>query len=318
MKKNLHLFALCILAYFIPVAAAAATPDWKRLIANAEDAFYKKADRKQMDFWLARFIGLADAYPQAGHSTKDVEPLLKKRKLTPKAFIPSDWDAGFLEWFEKGIHARWAAEDKKVREKYRSVEIAESSLEGKYFIKVVAYPEMELWHVVDKGVVKDPFWMTMASYSDKPSIFFGKALPGMKRSLQFTSMFLNTERRTLHYVWQPEFYDLDKDGVPEVWLRFNVGWGNGYAQILDIYQIRNENELVLMRRFKAEPEGIARRLPDGNVQIAVSKPSNDHFPRMQYDLHHLEVWEYGDKGFKKISEEDRPLILRTPAWKDYM
>ncbi len=293
-------------------------PDYKAMIQKAEDAFYQKANRKRTDFWIARFLGLSSLHPEAGYGVKDVEPFLKKRKLTPKAFIPDDWDPGFIQWFETGIYDRWAVENKKVREKHRSFEIEEAILDDKFFAKVVAMPEIEMWHVVHEGVIKKPMWMVMGSYSDKPALFFGKILGGVTGLPQASFILLNTERRGLHYLWKPEFYDVDGDGIKEIWLRYNLGWGNGFAQILEIYKTKNGTELVLFKRFKAEPEGFVRRLSDGSVQLATARPSHDRLSRMQYDLHHVEIWEYKGDEFKLASENDIPFVYRTPEWKDYI
>jgi hypothetical protein len=318
MKKIMISFLFLLSLGLTDLHADSASPDLKTLIQNAEDAFYQKANRKRTDFWVARYLGLSSGRPESGFGIKNIEPFLHKRKLTPKAFFPDDWDPEFIDWFQNSIHARWAVEDNKIREKHRSFEIAENLFEGKYFVKIVAYPEIEMWHLVHEGIIKRTVWMAMGSYSDKPTIFFGKKLPGMKGSLQATSIELNTERRSLHYVWQPEFYDLDEDGTPEVWIRFNLGWGNGFAQVLDIYKIKNETELVLIKRFKAQPEGMVRRSPDGKIELATAHASHDHLSRMQYDLHHMEVWEFKDGNFKRSSEKDIPFIYRAPSWKDYL
>ncbi len=318
IKKHIASFVTIFIFCIAGAEAQNVVPDFKALIQKAEYAFYEKFNRKRTDFWVARFLGLSSRYPEAGYSIQTIEPFLKKRKLTPKAFIPDDWEASFVQWFETSVHERWAVDEKKVREKHRSFEIAESVLDDKFFAKIIATPEIEMWHIVHEGVIKKPLWMAMASHAEKPALFFGKILAGTVGLPQAAFVFLNTERRNVHYVWKPDFYDIDGDGVKEVWARFNLGWGNGFAQILEIYKIKNGSELVLFKRFKAEPEGMVRRLSDGKVELATARASHDRLSRMQYDIHHVETWEFKDGEFKRSSEKDIPFIYRSPDWKSYL
>ena len=262
--------------------------------------------RKRTDFFLARYLGLSAVENQGTHGLQDLEALLKKRRLSPKAFIPGDWDKDFLEWFEKGPYARWGVPESRVREKARSFEIHNAVSGEKYFITFVAYPEMELWYLLENGLSTRRLVLVMGSASDRPTVFFGRTFKS-KSSFQFSPLYVDTKKRSLHYVWKPEFFDLDKDGVPEVWLRYNIAWGNGYSQVLECYRIQNDSELSLLKRFQSGPGGVARRLPDGDVELGSDAGEQTHF----------ETWKYSDAIFKKIFEEDRPSVVRTPAWRDY-
>ena len=288
---------------------------FKELYSKAQSSLSPN-DKKKFDFYIARYLGLASLENPPVHRTKDLETLIQKRKLAPKAFVPSTWDPAFIEWFVKGLYARWAVPDERVREKARSFEIANAAYQDQYFVTVVAYPELELWHVVENGLVTRPLWMLMGSASDKPVLFFGKIFKGFS-SFQFHPLYLDTRKRQLLYVWKPEFYDLDQDGVPEVWIRYDLSRGNGFSGVLEIYRIKNESELVLMKRFQGGDESVARRLPDGTVELASGAGSHEGFSRLNYDVHRFERWEYHDGEFHQISKEDKPFLLSSPAWKEY-
>lgn len=273
-------------------------------------------DKKQADFWIARYLGLSFVDPVSGRSSKDLEALVKKRKFTPKAFVSAEWDKDFIDWFEKGIYSRWGGNEKKVRVKQRSFEIVESRYEEKYFVTITAYPEIEFWHVVENGLLSRPMLLPMGSGSDHSTLFFGKIFKGFS-SFQFNPLYLDTEKRSLHYVWKPEFYDLDHDGIPEVWIRFNIAWGNGFRQILEIYHIQNDSELILLKRFQSGDEGVARRLAAGHVELGTAFNSQKNKSRFSNDQHHLEIWQYVNGAFEKISEKNVPSLLTSSEWKNY-
>ena len=273
-------------------------------------------DKKEADFWMARYLGLSSVDPATGHSMKDLETLLKNRKLAPKAFVSGDWDEGFVDWFEKGLYPRWGVDEKKVRIKYRTFEIAQNRFQDRYFATIVASPELELWHVVENGLVSRPLLLLMGSASERPTLFFGKLFKGASSS-QFSPLYLNTKKRPLHYVWKPEFNDLDGDGLPEVWVRFNLAWGNGFVQVLEIYRIQNDRELVLLKRFQSGEEGFALRLLDGTVEVGSAFDSHKTRSRLRYDSHRIETWNYEGGEFQKKTERRTPLILKTDEWKKY-
>ncbi len=311
---------LAMTLFFISSVAFAETPKipetlYQAMQKNAENAI-AAGDKKEADFWMARYLGLSSTDPGSGHSSNDLDMLIKKRKLAPKGFISSDWDKDFIEWFEKSIYPRWGADENKIRTKQHSFVVAETRYQEKYFVTVVAYPELELWHVVENGLVSRPLLLVMGSFSERPTLFFGKIFKGAP-SFQFNPLFLDTKKRSLHYVWKPEFYDLDQDGIPEVWVRFNISWGNGFSQILDIYRIHNDSELVLLKRFQSGDEGFVRRLSDGQVELGSAFGSQKIQSRLSNDRHHLETWQYQKGEFKKISEQDVPFLLKSSDWKNY-
>jgi hypothetical protein len=86
-----------------------------------------------------------------------------------------------------------------------------------------------------------------------------------------------------------------------------LAWGNGFRQILDVYRIRNESELVFLKRFDAGEEGVAKLFPDGRILVIRSQPKG----------HHLEQWGYKEGTFQMSSGPDIPNLLVSNAWRDY-
>ena len=298
-------FVLLFVLAAPPVLSAEPLTGPSELLKKADEAL-DRADRKKADFYVARYLGVCATAETGACRDEALEPILKKRELEPKAFVPADWDPAFLDWFEKSIRARWGVEPERVRERGRSFEIAQSLYRDKYFVTVVAYPVLELWHAVKDGVISRPMALPMGSFHDRPTLFFGKMMKGA--SFQSHPLFLDTQKRTLHAVWKPEFFDLDRNGEPEVWVRFNLAWGNGFAQMLDVYTIEEEKELKLLHRFQGTNDGFARRLEDGSVEVSSSVRTAPNTQR-------VETWRFENGKFKKTAEKQVPSILRSSEWR---
>ena len=289
------------LLFFLFCAAPAFSADElsdKPLLLKKADEALSRSDRKTADFYAARYLGLCAREKTETCPPEAFEPFLKKRRFEPKAFISGSWDPSFLEWFESSVRDRWGVPSERIREKARSFEIVNAEYQDKYIVTVVAYPELELWHVLKDGLASKPMVLAMGAYRDHPAIFFGKSFAGFPR--QFNSTFLDTQKRTLHYFWKPEFHDVDGDGTPEIWIRFNIAWGNGFSQVLEVYRIRPNGKLELFHHFQGGINGLARRSEDGSVEVAgMLRPAADNY--------RTETWVFEDKDFKKSAEKDLPI-----------
>ena len=181
--------------------------------------------------------------------------------------------------------------------------------DGNYYVVVNAYPFIEAWSVAGEEAV---YSTAVIASGSKPFIESGELTDG-KSSKQFDKVELDV---LLQHVWRPEFHDLDNDGIPEIWIRYNRTMGTGFSQELIIYKIKGD-KLVLFKKFTGSPEGIARRLEDGKIEVAEGFTNKEATGHLGYDQHHFEIFEYKNGEFVKVSEKDLPHILRSEAWKDY-
>ena len=271
---------------------------------------------KKADFYLARYIGLAARYPESKKTRKDLEELLRKRQLNPKAFLPGDFDPDFLEWFEKGLDARWGTEETRTKEKFLSIETENMVSDAQYFATVTMVPELQSWFVMKEGSSPRAMMLVLGSARDNPLIFCGRLFQSAP-AIYFHPLELPTQKHAVHFFWTPEFYDLDKDGTPELWLRYNLAWDNGFVQVLGIYKLGEQNQWVLLKEFRGENEGIARHLGGDKVELAIGFGSRNEILRMNFDRHHLQVWEFKKGEFHKIFEKKVPHILKNSGWKKY-
>ena len=284
---------------------------YQEQIQNASEAL-AAGNKTKADFYLARYL----AASKADHPTDSeiLKNILKKRQLDPAALIPLAYDAEFLEWFEKVANTQWDTTSEYVDQALGSIELQNVSSKN-YFLTVAAYPEIQSWYLTDESEL--PFRqmvLALGSGKRKPFLILERRDPASPHI--WAPFGLNTQKRALHYLWKPEFEDLDGDGIPEVWIRYNLAWGNGFTQFLDIYSIQ-EDGLKLFKQFRGENEGVARRLPGNRVEVGRAYGSHPDFARRDYDKHTFDIYEFQKGAFKKTRSYDSPHILRSKEWKRY-
>ncbi len=270
-------------------------------------------NKKKSDFLISRYIGASFMDSETKKGLADLQGIIRKRGLSPFSFLSSEYDKEFIDWFVKSSYINWGVDEEHVREKSGAYEIR-SVTYGKYFLTVTATPELQAWYV--EGEDSTPLIVTAGSSRVKTLIYSGKIINGTPL-IYFPLVDLDIGKRRLLYMWKPEFYDLNGDGIPEIWIRCNLTSSNGYIQMLAIYRIEEDNRLKLVKKFVGDYEGVARRMEDGTIQVGRGAASNATIPHMSFDQYRLESWKYEGGDFKKVSEELIPHILKTKAWKGY-
>lgn len=96
-----------------------------------------------------------------------------------------------------------------------------------------------------------------------------------------------------------------------------MAWTDGFSQRLDIYQIKDDKELILLKRFEGNAEGIARRLKNGFIEVGEGFTNKEATGHQYYDQRHIQTFEYRNGDFIKISEKDVPHILWNTDWTKY-
>jgi len=280
-----------------------------QIYKNAEDAT-AKGDIKQSDFWMARYLGLTAVEENTKKGYPDLIPLFKKREdLKPTAFISGKYDNSFMEFYLRGVCAMWGAPDDSIDKEKREF-VIQSYSGDHYFVEVTASPRLENW-----SIIKEPAVVSVIPLGINPVIHSGRLDKG-KAVKHFKDMPLNVGESFIHYVWEPEMHDLDGDGAPEIWIRYIKAWADGFSQELAIYKIKDDSELVLIKQFSGEAEGVARRLDGNKIEVGTGF-SNKNVGHLGFDQTHLETWEYKDGKFVKTSEKDVPHILWTKTWDTY-
>lgn len=302
MKSSFIIRVILLAFIFSPVYAA----DLKSCLDNAEQSL-SRADLRMADFWMARYLG-------QGGETKSAADFLVRRSPSPSGFLSSLYDDEFVDWFVSSARGLWGVTQDRVREARGTVEVA-SSVFGDHFAAVSAAPELQYWYVQKGEGMSPPLLMVVGSSRTRVALLAGRLSSG-RPAAYFPAAFLNMRKHALQYVWPPEFADLDGDRVPELWVRYNLLWSNGYQQVLDVFRINAEGPLTLLKEFRGENEGTARRLPDNRVEVATGFGSRKGLAHLNYDRHTVTAYIYKEGEFVKDSSKVVPHLLQSKAWKD--
>lgn len=271
-----------------------------------------KSEIEKSDFWMARYMGLSFRDEKTKRQYTDLYPLFEKRKdLVNTAFISGHYSKEFIDFFITGTFDFWGIPDEGVDQAELEFSVRGGS-NDKYFAEVIVSPRLENWSIIGNGVHSAV--IPLVSFAKRPFIYSGE-LKDKKPVKYFKKMYINTDEHFLQYIWPVEFHDLDGDGIPEIWLRFNAAWADGFSQILDIYKIKKD-KLVLFKRFEGQAEGIARRLTNGTVEVGTGF-TDKAVGHMLFDQHHIESFVFNNSKFNKVSEKNVPHLLWGNVWKDY-
>ncbi|MBM3252733.1 MAG: hypothetical protein FJZ16_00580 [Candidatus Omnitrophica bacterium] len=284
-------------------------------------AIYQKAEKAieenkipEADFWLARYMGLTAFNEATERNCADLYPLFDKRKdLVPTAFISGKYADDFTDFFIRVMRKFWGIEEEGINEDTLEFQVRGDS-EKDYFAEIVVSPRLECWYILKK---KDLAVVIPLISSEKAPFIVSGRLKDGEPVKYFAEHNIDTEGHFLHYIWPIEFHDLDGDGVPEIWIRYNVAWADGFSQRLDIYRIKDDKELILLKRFEGFCEGIARRLKNGLIEVGEGFTNKEATGHLGYDQHNIQTFEYKNGDFVKISERNVPHILWSEEWTKY-
>jgi uncharacterized protein YxeA len=313
MKKILIGVLLCFVCSTSFAAEQNLGGELKIIYQKAEKAIQENKVQ-EADFWLARYMGLTAFNKATERNYTNLFPLFKKRKdLVPTAFISGKYSDDFIDFFIRGTYEFWGIPDEGVKEDVFEFAVRGNS-EKDYFVQIIISPCLESWSILkNKNSVAV---IPLISSEKAPFIVSGKLKDG-KPVKYFTKCYIDTDKHFLHYIWPIEFHDLNGDKVPEIWIRYIMAWADGFSQRLDIYQIKDDKELILLKRFEGNAEGIARRLKNGLIELGEGFTNKEATGHLGYDQHHIQTFEYRDGNFVKISEKDVPHILWGKSWTKY-
>ncbi len=315
MRTIFVFFVVTLLFVSVAFAADQKLEEQLKIIYEKAEKAIQEDKIQEADFWLARYMGLTAFDETTERSYTDLYPLFEERKdLVPTAFLSGKYSNDFIEFFILGPCVLWGIPEKGVSEDVFEFQVRGDS-EKDYYAAIVISPRLESWSILKKDNISKAI-IPLVSSEKAPFIVSGKLKDG-KPVKRFTRYNIDTDGKFLQYIWPIEFYDLNGDGVPEIWIRYNVAWADGFSQRLDIYQIKNDKELILLKRFEGEAEGIARRLKDGLVEVGEGFTDKEATGHLGYDEHHIQTFEYKNGDFVKISEKDIPHILWSKDWTEY-
>lgn len=277
-------------------------------------------DRRKADFWLARYLGVATFSAGTARGYADLIPLFDQQEdLVPTAFISGHYSDHFLDFFIRGTYELWVAPTDRVRAADATFRVGPSS-HGRYEAEVIVSPVLESWIIMKPDMKPDDEFskavIPLVAVDPPARLVVGIHAEG-EAVRYLPEIALNADGNFLQYLWPLEWHDVDGDGTPEIWVRYNEAWGDGFSQVLEIYKIEHEAVLVLFKRFEGSAEGIARRLEDGTIEVAEGFTDQALTGHMGFDQHHIETFAFRQGEFVKVAERDAPHLLWSDEWETY-
>ena len=289
-----------------PIPPAQGQDAFPSLLTQAIDARAKQ-DWDAVSLHIARYLALS--------FNRDLEfdgvalsECLHQIELLPVAFISGKYAQQFLDWFIMVPTEYWLAES--IDAEKGTFLLEESRKNGK-FVCVTGRPFLESYTIME---------MSDYPFAPIPMIVGAEILVGNIESNAYyvdKKVELPSDGLPVQYIWPPGFHDLDGDGVDEIWIRFNREAADGFMQYLSIFR-ESPDRLSLVTNFIGFAEGIARRLPNGHVEVGYGcEAAGQGQGHLGYSQFTVETLEYQNGSFIKLSERRIPHILWSDAWLDF-
>ena len=280
--------------------------------ANAEDTFWNKFENafaqdkhKEADFYLALHLN---------HEIKDfasevpiIFQKLAEKGMVPTSFIDGSYSQEFFRFFFGDSLFQWNSNIFDENNLVILSRIGRDEATGLYAV-VWGRPRMEMWSVIGE-ISNESF---LLGYSDA-DIVVGQ----YNSNNQPVSCDSFNLEGPLSHMYKPSFVDIDKDGFPEMIIRFNATVADGFIQYLYVYKSENSQDFCrrnLIKEFSAR-NGFANY--SNNIFITGEQKRKDGESWLGASLHELTEIYFDGKQEKIISKETKPNILRgndTSYW----
>lgn len=284
-------------------------------------------DKKGANFWLARYISSASNDEMLGFVFEYIYPLIDNHNFAPPiSYLSGKYDTDFLGWFIYSTYPMWDFNDGEPEIKMSediTFQLA-GIKDGNYAAVVLgSHPMLETWSFIGLpdnenvaltsvlGNPEEEIYLSVAELEDK----INEQENHYDDKKSYDKIEIDLGGHPLQHLWEPDFYDLEGDGLPEIFIRYNKANASGFEQDLDIYKIKNDRELYLFKKFTGESEGIARRAGD-KIEVGYGK-GKDGEGHLNFSAFILENWVYKNGDFIKQSEQEIPHILLSSVWQEY-
>ena len=273
--------------------------------SQAEETFWNKSEKyfsegkfKEADFYLALHLN---------HEIKDIPSEVPKvfqkldeRGLKPTSFIDGSYSQEFLMFFFGDTLFQWNSEIFDENNFVILTRIGKDE-ETRLYAVVWGRPRMEMWSVIGENSNTS----FLLGYSDA-DVVVGK-YNSNNQPVPCNSF--NLEGPISH-IFNPTFFDVDKDGFPEMMIRFNATVADGFIQFLNIYKSHNNEDFCksrLIKEFSAR-NGFANY--SDNIFITGVQKRDEGESWLGASLHEITEIYYDVKNERVISKETKPNILR--------
>jgi len=293
-------------------SAPAVTEELKTALSKAEKAIDKKNER-DIDFYLARAMGLISNSSDLGEYWKEANALLKKAGLGMSVEAPYAFSQSFTEYLLETPATLWGCPPDGVDKEGRRMCITLVS-DGKIALNIIASPMLERWGLFG-GTGKKFFADLPECSTEEPPFIAYTRLKDGKPSGKGDRQVLDLKGMALMHLWPVDFFDLDGDGVNEVLIRCNAAAHNGFTQFLFIYKPSGDT-LKLVGRLEGGNEGIARRVKGKVFEVGAGISPGKGDRKAPSEMR-LDTIKYEGGKFTKVSQKNIPNPLKGEDWKKY-
>lgn len=291
------------------------------LLYNQAEIAIIDGDERSADFRLARYFNWAVKNNEVSQALDNITPLLKDYKLSsPTSFISGKYDSKFISWFVSSTYEMWDFNEENqdsIMEDDITFQLA-GIKDDKYFAIIFgSRPYVEGWNLISDESQQVAILILGDTNEEKLYLAVGEIGENNNEATKTNGKIEIELGGFLQHIWQPEFFDLENDGIPEVWVRYNTTTADGFMQELAIYKTKNDGELYLFKRFTGNAEGIARRINNNQIEVGEGVAGDARESHLNFSKFRFTVWEFRNGSFLKKSEEITPHILLSDKWKEY-
>lgn len=294
-------------------AFSQASAEPQRWLSKAEEAA-KENNRDKAFFAIARYIGVSLQNDKAVDGAR-INKLYGSLGLKSTAFLSALYQEDFIDWYISSTYDQWGVPERMTDEKELSIELVNGN-NGEYFAEIIGSPVLEAWSILGGEKKIRNAVLHLVDSKRKPYLFAGKMKDG-KLVKKFPIYQFDTGGLFIHSFYRPVMADVDHDGKPELCIRYTVARGDGFYQKLDIFKIKNDESLELVKSFSGDPEGVALVTKDLEVLVARAYPSKKDLGHLEWDRTRFEYYRFEKGKWIKLRERSERNILMTEEFKKY-
>lgn len=267
-------------------------------------------DRKgQARLWIACSLGQTLRTPAATFRADLLTPLLDRLGVKPTAFLSGRFAPGFLDFFMEGSWSLWACDGAPKDPARGGILMAEFRF-GSRFVAFWGTPMLEEYMLIG-----GPYALTrmLLAPSAETRIVIGRY---GNDGDPFSEAELTLDAGLIQFIVDAGLSDIDGDGSPDLFVRYNRLTASGFTQVLDVFSPDGDGSVTRRYRFEGEAEGYARNLGGGRVEVArgISAQGGGHLAN---DRERIEVWRFRDGRPVKESTRVAPHRLFHEGWEAY-
>lgn len=272
---------------------------------NKSEKYYDENKLNEANFYLALHIN--NEIEDFQTEIPNIFDKLIERGMKSTSFIDGQYSFEFLTFFFSDTLFQWNSNIYDENSHVILTRVGKNE-DNNLYAAVWGRPRMEMWSVIGDDS-NNSFLLGYADADVVVGNYNSNDQPIPCNAFNLSGPFT--------HLYNPTFFDIDKDGFPEMFIKFNLNVADGFIQSLNIYKSKNNNDFCersLIKEFSARNGFIKQK---GNkITIGVQK-RDDSEAWLGASLHEVTEVHYDGKNESIIKVETIPNVLRgsdTSYW----